>query len=214
MPKPQPKSSLVIRYLITYIGPSLVKSCPFILLPYFAAVFSLLWSVWPCPYHDIAIGKDQTYTHLRYLTGGPWSFFPCFSLNSSSTSQTILGLILYASWIYLTSPRIIINESYKIVVTSNRYRLGRPQTSVWTWFIIPLVQWVAMLNFTLVFFLMTQCSQKFNLQVLAHFNRPYFVRACKDFSLVCPSLICHSLVESLFESIEVATCPITVLPFK
>jgi len=39
----------------------------------------------------------------------------------------------------------------------------------------------SMHNFTLIFFLMTQCSQKSNLQVLTPFSRPYFARACKSF---------------------------------
>ena len=47
-----------------------------------------------------------------------------------------------------------------------------------------------------------QCSQKFNLQVLAPFNKPYFARACKDFSPVCPSLICQGWVQSLYKFVE------------
>ena len=50
----------------------------------------------------------------------------------------------------------------------------------------------------------------FNLQVLTSFNKPYFAKAFKDFSPVCPNLICQSWVQSLSEFVEVVTCPVTV----
>jgi len=35
---------------------------------------------------------------------------------------------------------------------------------------------------------------KLQCMILAPFNKPFFVRACKDFSLVYPCLICQSWV--------------------
>jgi len=61
--------------------------------------------------------------------------------------------------IYSTLPREIINKEHKVVVNSNRC-LGRSPNIRVNKSRIPSMQWIAVPNFTLVFFPMTQCSQK------------------------------------------------------
>jgi len=62
--------------------------------------------------------------------------------------------------IYSIAPKVIINKRHKVMVTFNKCYLG--------------AMFRGAMNFTLVFFLMTQCSQNFNLQVLAPYNKLFF----------------------------------------
>ena len=125
-----------------------------------------------------------------------WSiliFLFVLSLSSSSTSQTTSGLPLCASWYMPNIARVIIYKRYKVVITSNICHLGRSLDICVNIIQNPLGAVSRDPNLILVFFLMTQCSQNFNLQVLAPFNKSC-AKAYKDFSLVCSNLICQSWV--------------------
>jgi len=116
--------------------------------------------------------------------------------------------------IYPTSLRVIINKRYKVVITSNRCRLGRSPNICVNIVKNPLGAMNSGVDFHLSLLSDDAMRTNFNLQVLAPCNKPYFVRACKDFSPVYLSFIYHSRVQSLYELIEVSTCPVTVVPFK
>ena len=116
--------------------------------------------------------------------------------------------------IYLISPRVIIYKRHKVVVTSNRCCFSRP-SDIFVKIIQNLLCVMSRdVESHLGLLFDDAMRTNFNLQVLAPCNKPYFVRTCKDFSRVYLSFIYHSRVQSLYELIEVSTCPVTVVPFK
>jgi len=131
-----------------------------------------------------------------------------------SLHKQILNFPFVSHGVRLTSPREIISEWHKVLNTSRWCCLSRSSKVCVNVIKNPLstVNSSVKLHFGLL--ANDAVSQNSNLQVLTPFNNPYFVRACKDFSHVCPSLIWHSLVESSSIPTELASCSVIVLPFK
>jgi len=116
--------------------------------------------------------------------------------------------------IHPISPGEIINKEHKVVVISNRCYLGRSLNICVNIVKNPLSAMNRDAKFHLGLLTDDAKLVNSNLLVLGPFNKSYFARACKGFSPICSSLMCHSRVQSSSVLIEVATCPITVFPLK
>jgi len=90
--------------------------------------------------------------------------------------------------------------------------LIRPQTSTWTQSKRPFEWWRTVPNFIVVFLSRTQRSTNFKLQVNAPSSNSYFANACKESKPICPSLICHNLVESSSNCSEAGKFSVIALP--
>ena len=116
--------------------------------------------------------------------------------------------------IYPTSPRVIVYKRHKVVVTSNRYRVGRYPNIV-----VNIIQnsLGTMSHRAESHFDLLSDDAMFRISICRYWHvlvNLALLEVGKTFSPACLSLKCQSRVQSSTEFVEVITCHVTVLPFK
>jgi len=114
-------------------------------------------------------------------------FFPMFFFHFTNNFKTFpLYFMVYTKHLLEYSSI----KRHKVMVTSNRCHLGRSPDICVNIIQNSLDAMSCGAKSYLGLLSNDACSQNSNLQVLIPFSKPCFVKTCKDFSPVCPSLIC------------------------